>query len=138
MRARSPSSSAPGLWRMESGTPTLPMSCMGAASSSVSQSAGGMPIVLARWAQTRLMRVMWRARPGGARAAAAHARDGAAGLGVARLGDLAEPVHDLELGVAKVLRALAHAPLEHPVVTDDALLLLDQQPRQDAEHPANR
>src|SRR3954465_7827670 len=135
MRSRSPSSSAPGLWRMESGTPTLPMSCMGAASSSVSQSAGGMPIVLARWAQTRLMRGMGR---GGVGAGAAHARGGAARLGVARLGDLAEPVHDLELGVAQVLRALAHAALEHPVVADDALLLLDQQPRQDAEHPADR
>ena len=50
----------PGLWRIESGTPTLPMSCIGAASSSVSQSAGGRPIALPRWAQTRLMRVMWR------------------------------------------------------------------------------
>ena len=60
MRSRSSSSSGPGLWRIESGTPTLPMSCIGAACSSVSQSAGGRPIALPRWAQTRLMRVMWR------------------------------------------------------------------------------
>jgi hypothetical protein len=33
---------------------------------------------------------------------------------------------------------LAHAPLEHPVVADDQFLLVDQQPRQDAEHPPDR
>ena len=69
---------------------------------------------------------------------AAHARDVAAGLGVARLGHLPEPVDDLELRVAEVLGALAHAPLEHPVVADDELLLLDQQPREHAEHPPHR
>jgi hypothetical protein len=48
---------------------------------------------------------------------------------------LPEPVDDLELRVAEVLSTLAHAPLEHPVVADHELLLLDQQPREHAEHP---
>ena len=60
IRSRSSSSSGPALWRIESGTATLPMSCIGAACRSVSQSAGAIPIVLARCAHTRLMRVMWR------------------------------------------------------------------------------
>ena len=59
-------------------------------------------------------------------------------LGIVQLGHLTEPVDDLELGVTQILRALAHAPLEHPVVADDQLLLVDQQPRQDAEHPPDR
>ena len=69
---------------------------------------------------------------------AAHARDVAPRLGVVQLGDLPEPVDDLELGVAQVLGALANAPLEHPVVADDELLLVDQHPREDAEHPPDR
>jgi hypothetical protein len=56
-------------------------------------------------------------------AQAADALDVLAGVAVARLGGLAEAADDLELGLAQLRGALAHALLEHLVVGRDAAAL---------------
>ena len=106
MTSRSSASSGPGLRRMSSGIAILPTSCIALARRSSSASSG--------------------AQPGRERELVAQARyplDVLAGLLVARLDGLAEPLDDLQLGRAQLARALAHLLLEQVVDLGDPLAL---------------